>query len=202
MGMMKEKLIILTGFSASGKDTLMNMLLKKRADINRVVTHTSRPPRKGEAEGVDYFFVSRTEFETMINNDELVEHVKYGSDYKGTHKKQLARVEQGNSMIWRIDMSRAAVLEETIFEKYPEEEARSLLERTVKILIKTPSQKTALARYKAREKDIFDSVEFTQRLEADLKIWKTHRHKFPHVVVNRNNRQVAALNEILKIIDK
>ncbi|MBN1169040.1 hypothetical protein JXA63_04075 [Candidatus Woesebacteria bacterium] len=195
------KLIVLTGFSGSGKDTLMNMVLQKRPHIHRVVTHTTRPKRESETEGVDYHFVSSETFEQMIESDQLIEHVSYGSHYKGTSKLEFNKVLEGQDLIWRINMSRAAVIEETLQTSLDHTIGTIIVKRTEKILIKTSTPKVALNRYRSRENDLADLEEFQKRLQQDIQIWKNNRDKFPNVVVNKTGKQNEAVNEILKLVD-
>ena len=81
-------MIILTGPSASGK-TATCLYLEKHYGIKKVVTHTTRAIRVNEIDGVDYHFVSKEEFEKMVNNNEFIEHVTYNGNYYGTSKAEV-----------------------------------------------------------------------------------------------------------------
>ena len=84
---MKEKgiLILVSGFSAAGKGTIMKELLKKYEETYALsVSATTRAPRPGEQEGREYFFRSVEEFEKMIAKEELIEYAKYVDNYYGT----------------------------------------------------------------------------------------------------------------------
>ena len=197
---MTGKLIILTGFSGSGKDTVMEKLLKTRPEIQRIVTHTSRPMRPGEKHGKDYYFVSNEEFESLIKKDKFIEHVMYGSHYKGTLKNEFQKIFQGQSIIWRIDMSRAAIVENTFLEKFDKETATNLISVTKKIII-TVSPEEALERYKKREGAKADIDEFQKRINNDLAIWKNSRNNFSHVVENMSDKLDETLEKLIKIIE-
>lgn len=81
--------VVVSGPSGVGKDTVLRRLQEKRPDLLFVVTATSRAKRPGEVEGVDYFFVSKDEFERMIHDQELIEHAVVYGEYKGIPKKQV-----------------------------------------------------------------------------------------------------------------
>jgi guanylate kinase len=81
-------MIILTGPSASGK-TATCLYLQDHYGIKKVITHTTRPMRHGEVNDVDYHFVSKEEFQRMIDNDEFVEHVTFNGNSYGTSKKEV-----------------------------------------------------------------------------------------------------------------
>lgn len=73
---MKNKLICIVAFSASGKDSVANILSKKHG-FKIAVSHTTRPMRSGEKEGVQYYFISDKVMESMINNNEFIEYREY-----------------------------------------------------------------------------------------------------------------------------
>ncbi|MCB0032798.1 MAG: guanylate kinase, partial [Anaerolineales bacterium] len=82
-------LIVISGPSGVGKDTVVQELLKHTDNFHFVVTATSRPPRKNEVNGVDYWFVSEEEFEEMIAKNELLEYAWVHDNYKGVPKQQI-----------------------------------------------------------------------------------------------------------------
>ena len=92
--------VIISGPSGVGKDSVIKRLQELRGDrLHFVTTATSRPPRPGEVDGVDYFFVGRDEFERMIADDELLEHANVYGDYKGIPKSQITeQIARGGSM--------------------------------------------------------------------------------------------------------
>ncbi|MDD5626379.1 MAG: guanylate kinase, partial [Patescibacteria group bacterium] len=83
------KLIIISGPSGAGKDSIIEGLKKENLDFFEVVTTTTRPMRQGESEGHPYHFVSKEKFEQMIKNDELVEHALVYENYYGSQKKDV-----------------------------------------------------------------------------------------------------------------
>lgn len=82
-------MVILVGASASGK-TEVARLLEKQYGIKKATTTTSRFPRVGERNGIDYFFVSREEFERLLSENRLIEHAVYNGNYYGCGKDQVA----------------------------------------------------------------------------------------------------------------
>lgn len=88
--MEKGLLIVISSPSGGGKDSVINALLKILPNSARFVTTTSRPPRPGNRNGVDYFFISKDEFEQGIKNQEFLEYNVYSGNYYGTEKKRLA----------------------------------------------------------------------------------------------------------------
>ena len=83
---MKEKglLLVISGFSGAGKGTVVKRLLELHNDYALSISATTRSPREGEQNGREYFFKSTEEFESMIDNSELIEYAKYVSNYYGT----------------------------------------------------------------------------------------------------------------------
>ena len=85
----KGQLIVLSGPSGVGKSTVIAELLGQRKGIYFSVSYTTRQPRVGEADGINYNFVSRTEFERMIADQELLEYAEYVNNYYGTSLKMI-----------------------------------------------------------------------------------------------------------------
>lgn len=114
----KGILIVVSGFSGAGKGTLMKELLKKYPDDYALsISATSRKPREGEQEGVEYFFKTREEFEKMIEGEELVEYAQYVGNYYGTPKAYVEeQLEAGKDVILEIEIQGALEIK----EKFPQ----------------------------------------------------------------------------------
>ena len=111
------KLIVITGPSGVGKGTLVNLLLQHHPKLKLSVSATTRPPRPGEQEGVNYFFLSKKDFETAIFNQELLEWAEYAGNYYGTPKAPVVeQIVQGNYIILEIELAGAR----TIADIFPE----------------------------------------------------------------------------------
>ncbi len=116
---MSEKgiLIVVSGFAGSGKGTVMKELLSGYDDYSLSISATTRAPREGEENGKHYFFVSVEEFERMIENDELLEHAKYVSNYYGTPRSYVEEeLSRGKDVILEIETKGALIVK----EKYPD----------------------------------------------------------------------------------
>ncbi|MCX8061723.1 MAG: guanylate kinase, partial [Anaerolineales bacterium] len=104
-------LIVISGTSGAGKDSVIKALQKRGLPIYFVVTATSRPKRPNEVEGVDYFFVTRQRFEEMIAHDELIEHAVVYGEYKGVPRQQVMdALASGKDVILRVDVQGALTL--------------------------------------------------------------------------------------------
>lgn len=113
---MKKKgiLVVVSGFSGSGKGTIMKRLLAEHADTYALsISATTRSPRPGETHGQEYFFVSREEFEEMIRQGALIEYAQYVNHYYGTPRNYvIEQLEQGRDVILEIDIQGALKVKE------------------------------------------------------------------------------------------
>ncbi|GAB2274747.1 Guanylate kinase 3, chloroplastic [Dionaea muscipula] len=104
-------IIVISGPSGVGKDAVIKRLREVRENLHFVVTVTSRPMRPGEIDGRDYFFVSKEEFLSMVERDELLEYALVYGDYKGIPKQQIREyMALGQDIVLRVDIQGAATL--------------------------------------------------------------------------------------------
>lgn len=168
---MKEKgiLIVVSGFSGSGKGTIMRELLKKYDNYALSVSATTRVPRPGEEEGREYFFKSTEEFEKMIAKDELIEYAKYVNNYYGTPKMYVQeQLQKGKDVILEIEIQGALKVK----EKYPD---------TLLLFITPPSAqelKNRLIRRGTEEMDVIEKRMKTAAWEAQF------MDQYDYIVIN------------------
>ena len=114
----KGILIVLSGFSGSGKGTIMKELMKKYSEQYALsISATTRSPRPGETDGVEYFFKTKEQFEKMIADDELIEYAKYVDNYYGTPKAYVEeQLAAGKDVILEIEIQGALKVK----EKFPD----------------------------------------------------------------------------------
>ena len=114
----KGKLVVISGFSGAGKGTLMKALMKEYGDSYALsVSATTRNPRPGEMDGVDYFFVTKDKFEQMIAEDALIEYAQYVGNYYGTPKEYMQQqLDLGKNVILEIEIQGALKIK----EKFPD----------------------------------------------------------------------------------
>ncbi len=178
-------LIVISGPSGVGKDTVLESMRRRRLPFHFVVTATSRPQRPGEVDGEDYFFVSREQFEAMIEHCELIEHALVYNQYKGIPKQQVQdALASGQDVIMRIDVQGAA----TVRRLYPE----ALL-----IFLTTRSEEELVGRLRSRETETPESLRLrltTARQEFE------QLGLFDYLVVNADGQLDEAVDTISAII--
>ncbi len=178
-------LVVISGPSGVGKDTVIQRLKQKAFPFYFVVTTTNRPIRTGEVDGIDYDFVSTDVFERMITNDEFIEHAMVYDQYKGVPR---ARVRQalanGTDVIMRLDVQGAA----TVKQRFP---------GIVSIFLAPPSIDTLILRLKNRRSDSSEEIE--KRLQYALgEIERSS--EFDYVVVNEQNDLDQTVEQVLAIM--
>lgn len=113
----KGLLIVVSGPSGAGKGTICKEILSRRDDLFVSISATTRDPRKGEVDGLNYFFTDRKEFEDMIERDEFIEHAEVYKNLYGTPKKYvLDKLQKGENCLLEIDIQGALQVK----KKYPE----------------------------------------------------------------------------------
>lgn len=109
----KGILVVVSGFSGSGKGTLMNRLMGKYDNYALSVSATTRSPRAGECDGREYFFKTQEEFKEMIQDDAFIEYARYVDNYYGTPKKYVQeQLDSGRDVILEIEMQGALKVKE------------------------------------------------------------------------------------------
>lgn len=134
-------LLILSGVAGSGKDTIKKELIKRMENVELLPSYTSRPQRPGDINGQTYCFVTKEEFEKMLENDEFYEYDVHHNNYYGTSKKFLNdKIASGKIIVKDIDVNGTEHLKEilkndtkvvTVFLKVPKEELKRRLENRI-----------------------------------------------------------------------
>ena len=180
----KGKLFIISAPSGCGKTTLAKRLLEDDLGLAQSVSVTTRSPRAGEKEGVDYYFVSKKAFGAMIRRKELLEHeVNFGNHYGTPRKKVEEKLGKGESILLSIDVKGAM----NVKGLYPND--------AVLIFIMPPSISDLKKRLVLRNSD--DKKTMDRRLKFAKKE-VSYKNRYDHVVVN--DRLETAYRRLKKII--
>ena len=150
---MKDRgiLIVVSGFSGSGKGTIMKELLKRYDNYALSVSATTRAPREGEAEGREYFFKTVQDFEKMIAKEELIEYARYVDNYYGTPRAYVEeQISEGKDVILEIEIQGALKVK----EKFPE---------TVLLFVMPPSAAVLKERLAGRGTETEDVINFRMK---------------------------------------
>ena len=108
MSRSKGVLTVVSGFSGAGKGTVMKRLIQKYDDYALSISVTTRKPREGERDGIEYFFKTKEEVETMIENDEFLEYARYVDNYYGTPRFYVEEMlAKGKNVILEIEIQGA-----------------------------------------------------------------------------------------------
>ncbi len=180
-------LLILSGPSGVGKDTVARMLIERRPDsFYFVVTATTRPPRDNEHHGIDYIFVTFDEFARMIEENKLLEHAVVYNDYKGIPKQQIRdALASGRDVILRVDVQGAATV-------------RRLVPNAISVFLTTRTELGLVSRLQQRKQDTAEGMALrTATARQEMK----RVEEFDYCVVNPENRPEIAVEQVLSIID-
>jgi guanylate kinase len=176
-------LIVISGPSGVGKDTIIERLLKMDANLRYSVSYTTRPRRDYEVDGVHYSFVTKPKFEELIGRGEFLEWADYNGYYYGTSRTRVEKLQrQGLDVILKIEVRGA-------------EQVRAKRPDGVFVFIAPPSMEELLKRREERGSDTEKVVEERQRVAR----WEmSHAQYYDYVVINED-AQVAA-DDVMEII--
>ncbi len=162
-------LIVISGPSGVGKDTVLFEMQNRGLPFHFVVTATTRPKRPNEVHGVDYFFISHAEFAQMMEENELLEYAYVYNDYKGIPKAQVREaLASGKDVIMRLDVQGAATI-------------RRLCPEAILIFLTTRDENELVRRLKARQTETDEN--FNLRIAMARKELLRLK-EFDYVVVN------------------
>ena len=183
----KSVLFVISGPSGVGKDSLVSEIRKSMDDFHFAITATTRQLRTEEQDGVDYLFLSNTQFKTMINSNQLLEWAIVYENYYGVPKDQIRQgISAGKDIIVKTDVQGA----ETIKKKFPQ---------SVLIFIAPESYTDLKSRLKKRSNKGVLSGDFDLRIsEAKNEIEKSKN--FDHIIINKENELIDTLNKFTEIV--
>jgi len=178
-------LVVISGPSGVGKDTLIKRLLELDRNLRYSVSCTTRAPRPGETDGVDYSFVSRERFQQLIDQGAFLEHATYNGNLYGTLIERVERErEAGHDIVLKIEVQGA-------------EQVRARVPDGVFIFLAPPSVDELVRRQVKRNTETSHDME-ARRLIATREM--EYASRYDHVVVNDELERAVA--EILAIVQK
>lgn len=185
----RGKVLIVSGSAGSGKSTVLTPFKSGSVEpFTFSVSATTRKPRPGEREGIDYLFVSKERFEEMIEQNELIEHTTFNGNYYGTPKAPLIRqVEQGKVVILEIEVDGA----EQIMGLFDKDDLLS-------VFLSPPDYKTLEARLRGRgtntEADILERLE---RAKVELE----YSRLYSNILINYDDRSGEVTEAIVRLVN-
>ena len=176
-------LFIIAAPSGCGKTSLVEALIKKTKNLCVSVSHTTRPPRPDEVNGINYYFVSINEFEEMIKNNAFVEHATVFDNHYGSSTKLIReKLDEGVDVILEIDWQGARQVKEN-------------MPNSISIFILPPSKEALLGRLQQRAQD--NDATINKRM-SDAQNQMQHFNEFDYLVINDDFN--SALNDLNLII--
>ena len=165
----KKKLIVISGSSGVGKGTVIKSLLSRNSDIKLSISYTTRLPREGEEEGVNYFFRTKEEFMRAVENDEFLEWAEFSGNCYGTKRKFVEKsLNNGEHVLLEIDTQGALQIK----NKMPE---------AVLLFIAPPSYEELVARLRGRKTETEEAIQ--KRLNF-VEFEKENSKYFDHIIIN------------------
>ena len=182
---MRGRLIVVSGPSGAGKDTLIQAALEAIPELTLIASATTREPRKGEVDGRDHVFLSREEFERWTEEDRLLEWAEYSGNLYGTPKQSVQELlDSGRSVILRIELQGARQVK----ERRPD---------AVMVFVRAPSLEETRRRLESRATETSESVE--SRMATAVKEVAA-RDEFDYEIVNGDREQ--ARREMIEIMER
>lgn len=179
----KAKLFVFAAPSGAGKTTLVHAVVTKRPELRFSISYTTRKPRKNEADGVDYLFVTEAEFMRLRDEGEMLEYAKVFDNYYATSRSQVEKhLADNRNVILEIDWQGA-------------QQVRKSMPECVTIFILPPSVEELERRLRDRRTD---SAEVIERRLRDALSDMSHWTEFDHVIINDDlNQAIADLEDVL-----
>ena len=177
---------VISGPSGSGKGTVLKVLREMYTDFAVSISATTRAPREGEQNGVEYFFKTREEFEALIKNEEVLEYTVYNGNYYGTLKSEAERISSsGKDLILEIEVDGGSQVK------------KLLGERCVTIMLTAPNPKEQERRLRDRGTE---TEEVIARRLARAREEMLEAPKYDYVVINETGKTAECAESVLAII--
>jgi guanylate kinase len=182
----RGKLVIISGASAgAGKDTILKMFLHRHPDWQNPPSTTTRAPRPGEVEGMDYYFIDEASFKEKLDKNDFLEADYHADNWYGTLKEPIeSALSAHKSVIVRKDVNGAVQIK----EKMPE---------AIVIFIDVESHDVLEYRIRARQSETEEQIQRRLTLAKKEQEFKKH---FDHVVINLHNKLEDAVRTIERIV--
>ena len=178
-------LVVISGPSGSGKDSVVQRMKKRCFPFHFVVTATDRPPRPNEVHGRDYYFYTTAQFEQMIAEDQLLENARVYGQHKGIPKAHVRQaLDSGQDVVMRVDVQGADTV-------------KAMVPQAITVFLTCESEDELVARLRQRRTESEDALQ--RRLEAARREM-VRIPSFDYTVVNRRDALDAAVDDVVAII--
>lgn len=184
--MQRGKVVIISGPSGVGKNTVLEMLIRQIPNAVKINTATTRVPRPGETEGKDHYFISKEQFQSQIKDGSILEHNAYNNNYYGTLQQPLLdAIHSGKIGVMEIDVNGGNAI-------------KKIMPEVITVFITAESMSIIENRLRSRGTDSEKNIQ--TRLGIARKEIKVGTNQYDYVVINPEGHPEKAVLEIEKIL--